>query len=78
MGNSLASKLIYYWIFILGGISISYVLKLATEGMDFIVLMIALSLVYWGLEFMKLRKQQRRSEQPTKDVKGRASFRNKR
>ena len=59
MGNSLAGKLIYYWIFVLGGISISYVMKLATDGMDFVILLIALTLVFWGLEFIKFRKKQR-------------------
>jgi cytochrome c biogenesis protein CcdA len=71
MGNGLASKLIYYWIFILGGLTISYLLKFLTEGKDFIILMIALTLVYWGIEFMKFRKQQKRGTQPEKNAKGR-------
>lgn len=70
MGNGLASKLIYYWIFILGGLTISYLLKLLTEGKDFIILMIALTLVYWGIEFMKFRNHQKRGTQPANDVKG--------
>lgn len=78
MTNGLASKLIYYWIFVLGGISISYLLKLATDGKDFIVLMIALTLIYWGIEFMKFRKQQRRGEQAVNAVSGKSSSRNKR
>ena len=72
MGNSLAGKLIYYWIFVLGGISISYVMKLATDGMDFVILLIALTLVFWGLEFIKFRKKQRQGYEPAKTGKGRS------
>ena len=72
MGNSLAGKLIYYWIFVLGGISISYVMKLATDGMDFVILLIALTLVFWGLEFIKYNKKQRQGYEPAKTGKGRS------
>lgn len=78
MGNGLASKLIYYWIFVLGGLTICYLLKILTEGMDFIIMLIALTLVYWGMEFMKYKRQQRRGQQPTKTVKNKAASRNKR
>jgi len=78
MGNGLASKLIYYWIFVLGGISVSYFLKLATDGMDFIVLMIALTLVYWGMEFIKYRNKQKRGNQPIKSGKARSQSGKKR
>jgi cytochrome c biogenesis protein CcdA len=72
MGNSLAGKLIYYWIFVLGGISISYVMKLATDGMDFVILLIALTLVFWGLEFIKFRKKQKQGFETAKTGKGRS------
>jgi mannose/fructose/N-acetylgalactosamine-specific phosphotransferase system component IIC len=78
MGNGLASKLIYYWIFVLGGLSVSYFLKFATSGIDFIVMMIALSLVYWGMEFIKFKNKQRRGQQPEKATKRKSSPRNKR
>lgn len=78
MGNGLASKLIYYWIFVLGGLSICYVLKIVTESMDFIIMLIALTLVYWGIEFMKFRKQQRRGPQTATAGRSKASSRNKR
>lgn len=78
MGNGLAAKLIYYWIFVLGGLSICYILKIVTEGMDFIIMLIALTLVYWGIEFMKFRKLQRRGELPTKSVRSKASSHKKR
>ncbi len=63
MGNSLPAKLIYYWIFILGGIMISYLLKMTTTGKDVIVLLVALSLVYWGMEFLRFRGRQKRGVQ---------------
>lgn len=66
MGSSLYSKLIYYWIFVFGGLTISYLLKLLDEGIDFIILMVALTLVYWGMEFLKARNQRRRGVQPAK------------
>jgi hypothetical protein len=78
MGNSIASKLIYYWIFVLGGLSVCYLLKIVTEGMDFIIMLIALTLVYWGIEFMKFKKQQRSGNQPVNKGKNKASSRNKR
>jgi len=78
MANGLAGKLIYYWIFVLGGITVSYILKLATDGMDFIILMIALTLVYWGMEFIKFRNQQKRGTVPTKSGKGSGSNKKKR
>lgn len=78
MGNGLASKMIYYWIFVLGGLSISYVLKILTEGMDFIIMLITLTLIYWGIEFMKYKKQQRSGNQPVKASKNKASSRKKR
>ncbi len=78
MGNGLASKLIYYWIFVLGGLTISYLLHFLTEGMDFIILLIALTLVYWGMEFMKYRRQQKRGQQSEKTSKRSASSHRKR
>lgn len=78
MGNSLASKLIYYWIFVLGGLTISYLLKLVSEGMDFIIMLIALTLVYWGIEFMKFKKNQRNGTQPDKSGKSKSTSRSKR
>jgi hypothetical protein len=64
MGGTLYSKLIYYWIFIFGGLTVSYLLKLLDDGIDFIILMVALTLVYWGMEFVKARNQKRRGIQP--------------
>jgi cytochrome c biogenesis protein CcdA len=78
MGNGLASKLIYYWIFVLGGLTICYLLKILTEGMDFIIMLIALTLVYWGLEFMKYKRQQKRGLQPEKNANSKSSTRKKR
>jgi len=78
MGSGLASKLIYYWIFVIGGLTISYLLKFLTEGMDFIIMLIALTFVYWGMEFMKYRRQQKRGLQPEKSKKRNSSSRNKR
>lgn len=77
MGGSLYSKLIYYWIFIFGGLTVSYLLNMLQEGMDFIILLVALTLVYWGMEFLKARRRQKRGEagnQPQKG-KGRKSSR---
>jgi len=78
MGNGLASKLIYYWIFVLGGLTISYLLKILTEGKDFIIMLIALTLVYWGIEFMRYKKQQRGGTQPVTANRSKASSRKKR
>lgn len=78
MGNGLASKLIYYWIFVLGGLTISYLLKFVSEGMDFIIMLIALTLVYWGIEFVKFKKTQRTGTQQDKSGKNRTGSRSKR
>lgn len=63
MGNSLPAKLIYYWIFVLGGLTIAYLLKISTDGKDMIVLLVALTLVFWGMEFMRFRGRQKRASQ---------------
>lgn len=78
MGNSLAAKLIYYWIFVLGGLFISYVLKLVSERMDFIIMLAALTLVYWGIEFMKFKRNQRRGNQPEQSSQRKSSPRKRR
>jgi len=78
MGNGLASKLIYYWIFVLGGLTISYLLKILTEGKDFIIMLIALTFVYWGIEFMRFKKQQRGGQQPVQSRRSKPASRNKR
>ena len=75
MGNSLPAKLIYYWIFVLGGLTIAFLLKISTDGKDMIVLLIALTLVYWGMEFMRFRGRQKRASQTSTsgNVQGRSS-----
>ena len=78
MGNGLASKLIYYWIFVLGGLTISFLLKILTEGKDFIIMLIALTLVYWGIEFMRFKKQQRGGPQQVQSGKSKSSSHKKR
>lgn len=78
MGSGLASKMIYYWIFILGGLTITYLLNIVTEGMDFIIMLISLTLVYWGIEFLKFRKQRKSGETSTSRGKNTGSTRNKR
>lgn len=78
MGNGLASKLIYYWIFVLGGLTISYLLKILTEGKDFIVMLIVLTLVYWGIEFMRFKKQNRGGQQPVQSGRSKSSSHKKR
>jgi cytochrome c biogenesis protein CcdA len=78
MGSGLASKMIYYWIFILGGLTITYLLKIVTEGMDFIIMLISLTLVYWGIEFLKFRKMRRSGVQASNTKQSRGSQRNKR
>lgn len=78
MGSGLASKMIYYWIFVLGGLTITYLLKLVTEGMDFIIMLISLTLVYWGIEFLKFRKMRKSGDMSAMKGKKSGSSRNKR
>ena len=78
MGSGLASKMIYYWIFVLGGLTITYLLKLVTEGMDFIIMLISLTLVYWGIEFLKFRKMRNSADMSAMKGKKSGSSRNKR
>jgi len=75
MGNSLPAKLIYYWIFVLGGLTIAFLLKISTDGKDMIILLIALTLVYWGMEFLRFRGKQKRGEKasPAGNPKGHSS-----
>jgi len=78
MGSGLASKLIYYWIFVLGGLTITYLLKIVTESTDFIIMLISLTLVYWGIEFLKFRKMRKSGGQPANRGKSGGKSRNKR
>lgn len=78
MGSGLASKLIYYWIFILGGLTITYLLNFVTEGSDFIIMLISLTLVYWGIEFLKFRKTRKSGDMTATRGKSGGSSRNKR
>jgi cytochrome c biogenesis protein CcdA len=78
MGSGLASKMIYYWIFVLGGLTIAYLLKFVTEGIDFIIMLISLTLVYWGIEFLKFRKMRNSADLSAMKGKKSGSSRNKR
>lgn len=78
MGNGLASKMIYYWIFVLGGLTISYLMNFLTEGADFVIMLIVLTLVYWGIEFMRFKKKQRNGQQPAQAGKSKAVSHKKR
>ena len=62
MGNTIFAKMIYFWIFILGGMFFTYILGFARDPADFIVILLSLSLVYWGLAFVRFKGQQKREQ----------------
>ena len=66
MGNTIFAKMIYFWIFILGGMFFTYILGFARDPADFIVILISLSLVYWGLALIRKKKQKKKKQKKKK------------
>ncbi|MGL4483621.1 MAG: hypothetical protein ACRCUS_01610 [Anaerovoracaceae bacterium] len=70
MGKTLIGKIIYYWIFVLGGGFFAYLLGYPiNEGFEIIKLLAILSLVYWGLAFLKMAGEKKRAERGEKGGK---------
>ncbi len=53
MGNGIIGKIIYFWIFVLGGLFFARIFRLVTESKDMIILLIVLSCIYWGLTIVR-------------------------
>ncbi|MGI6736532.1 MAG: hypothetical protein ACOX41_04370 [Anaerovoracaceae bacterium] len=60
MGNSLLGNVIYFWIFIIGGVFVAHLFGLPLQGRSMILFLVVLTLVYWGLAFLRYARQRRR------------------
>lgn len=62
MGNSLLSKVIYFWIFIIGGMFIAKLFGFSYEVKDTIIFLIILSCFYWGFAFLRAQGKKKRGK----------------
>lgn len=60
MGNSLMGNVIYFWIFIIGGMFIGKMTGLTQSNKDAIIFMIILAFIYWGLAFIRRGRKDRK------------------
>lgn len=62
MGNSLLGNVVFFWVFILGGMFIGRVLGLLQSNKEIVVFIIILTFFYWGLAFIRFQWKQRKGE----------------
>ncbi len=62
MGNSVIGNIIYFWIFVIGGMFIARLTGLTQSDKDTIIFIIILSLFYWGFAFLRHARKSRRGE----------------
>lgn len=60
MGNTILGKVIYYWIFIIGGMFISRLFGMPQDAKTTIVFLVILTCFYWGLAFLRASGKKRR------------------
>ena len=71
MGNGVIGKIIYFWVFILGGLFVARVAGFANNDKQLIALLIGISIVY--VVFMVARslgKKKRRETEMMTEIKG--------
>ena len=62
MGNGVIGKILYFWIFILGGLFFAKVLGFAKDDKSTIVFLIAISLVYIVFQIFRTLGKKKRAE----------------
>lgn len=62
MGNSLFGNIVYFWIFIIGGMFIAKITGLTQSNRDTIIFIIVLALLYWGFAFLRQARKNRKGE----------------
>ncbi|MEG0157256.1 MAG: hypothetical protein RR626_05365 [Anaerovoracaceae bacterium] len=62
MGNSLVAKVVYFWIFIIGGMFVAKLTGLVGNNKDFILFMVVLACFYWGLAFVRSAGKKRKGK----------------
>ncbi len=60
MGKTAIAKMIYFWVFILGGTFIAYLLGIARSSSDMIIMLLALSAFYWAVTLARVMGEKRR------------------
>ena len=64
MGNGVIGKILYFWIFILGGLFFAKVLGFAKDDKSTIVFLIAIALVYIVFKVFRTLRKKKRAEKP--------------
>ena len=68
MGNGIIGKILYFWIFILGGLFIARILGFAEDGPKIIIFCIALALVYVVWNVARALGRKNAAEKQAQDV----------
>ncbi|MEA4922775.1 MAG: hypothetical protein VB031_05330 [Eubacteriaceae bacterium] len=62
MGNSLMGKIMYFWIFIIGGMVMAKIFGMPMDPKSVIILLVVLSCFYWGLALIRATGKKRREQ----------------
>lgn len=62
MGNSLIGSMIYFWIFIFGGMFVGKVTGLIQSDRDTMIFVVILAILYWGFAFLRHARKNRKEE----------------
>lgn len=68
MGKSLAGNIIYYWIFVIGAMFFGHIFNLFHEPKDYIVFLIIVTLIYWGIAFLRFAGNKKREAKKAETV----------
>lgn len=63
MGNGIIGKILYFWIFILGGVFFAKVLGFADDDRSMIMICIAIALVYIVFQVARFLGQRKRAQE---------------
>lgn len=66
MGNTIMGKVIYYWIFLIGGMVISKIFGMPQDAKTVIVFLVILTCFYWGFAFLRATGKKRRENKNSK------------
>lgn len=64
MGKTLVGKVIYFWIFIIGGMMVGYFFHLFPNNKDLIIFLFVLAGIYWLQTWVRMLGRKRRGEDP--------------
>ena len=66
MGSTIMGKVIYYWVFLIGGMVISKIFGMPQDAKTVIIFLVILTCFYWGFAFLKATGKKRRENKNNK------------